>query len=455
MRLVRNDLPEASDEAYAGFALVNVTSSNPKVVLEQSGGEWTIKAANGASLTNQAVTFTFTFSNGGPNGTEELTFSAAAAVNITAKSGDEPAPNPAHAVSVHAPKATLNAGETVQLSVPGERIANAVSGNLSVAFATGDGRVIAIAPGTATIFVTTVEGGSGTIQISVLDANAQVFAQSTTLEMGETMRIFFANGEAVVSAHSGNARVVTVSNDGNVTAVSAGTATVYATGANGSAGTIAFIVTPKGLKISGAGRITVGETARLTLSEGETIASVTSSNPSTVSVTNDGTYKGVKNGTAVLTVTTVSGKTGTFAVTVTEKGSESARTLLVDQALQLKVMGKKILSASLEEGNGAIAVTDTGRVSALAEGEDTVILVTEDKQVHRVRISVSERTGKVTLTSGRLRLRTTPGTGSILVHLNNGAAVTILERAGIYYRVQATVNGKTYTGFVPRSYVKK
>ncbi|NLH00207.1 MAG: SH3 domain-containing protein, partial [Chloroflexi bacterium] len=277
------------------------------------------------------------------------------------------------------------------------------------------------------------------------------------LAEGETARIYFDGGAPVISAFSGNANVVKVSSSGLVTAVSPGTATVYVTGANGASGTVAFTVTPKGLKVSGKAGITVGETARLTLSGGETVANVTSSNPSVVSVTGDGTYTGAAEGTATLTVTSRSGKTATFAVTVVKKegGKASERTLLVDQALQLKVIGSKILSASLEENSGAIAVTGTGKVTALSEGTDTVLLVTDDHQVHRVKVTVNARKGKVSVKEGRLRLRKTAGTGSIVAHLANGAAVTILERAGIYYRVQATVNGKTYTGFVPRSYVKK
>lgn len=455
------DLPEEGQQGYAHFALTGVTASSNKVVVEQSGGEWTVKAANGASLTNQAVTFTFTFSNGGPNGTEELTFSAAEAVNVTAGSqtggGGTPAPGSAHPVAVLAGKTALALGETVQLFVPGESISNAYSSDLSVAFATGDGRVIAIAPGTATVYVTTKEHGEGSIRVTVTGASAQAYADRTVLAEGETARIYFDGGAPVISAFSGNANVVKVSSSGLVTAVSPGTATVYVTGANGASGTVAFTVTPKGLKVSGKAGITVGETARLTLSGGETVANVTSSNPSVVSVTGDGTYTGAAEGTATLTVTSRSGKTATFAVTVVKKegGKASERTLLVDQALQLKVIGRKILSASLEENSGAIAVTGTGKVTALSEGTDTVLLVTDDHQVHRVKVTVNARKGKVSVKEGRLRLRKTAGTGSIVAHLANGAAVTILERAGIYYRVQATVNGKTYTGFVPRSYVKK
>lgn len=291
----------------------------------------------------------------------------------------EPPQNPVipHAVFPFAAKTVLAVGESVQLYVPGETITYAASSHPAVAFATGDGRVTGVAPGAATIYVQTSEGGSGSIVMTV---------------------------------------------------------------------------TAKDVELSGKKTIQVGETAQLTLPEGETIASAESSNPAVLAVDAGGSYTGVKPGTATITVHTASGRTGTFPVTV-EKPSH-ARTLKVGQTLTLKVKGKTIVSAELKEDNGAITVTNSGKIAALSAGRDTAILTTEDGKTLRVTVTVEERPGKVSLKSGSLRLRKSPN-GSTIAYLKNGQSVTILALEGSYYRVQATVNGRIVTGYAAKAYIKK
>lgn len=519
------DMPASGSANYAGYELTNASANNSDIVFDLANGAEYITATKTMSGAN--VNFTFTFKDAAERaqaGTGK-SFSITETVRVSAS-----VYNPTHAVSVVAPKLYIAAGESIQLSVAGERINNATSGNLSVAFATGDGKVIGIAPGTATIHVTTAENGYGTIQVMVVGANTPVYASSTVLAEDESTQIYFGTGAAVTYAFSNNTRVVTVTNSGRVTAVAPGTATVYVTAANGTGGTITFTVTQKTLRVYGTSKITVGGTAQLTLSGGESISSVTSSDPSVVSVMGNGFYYGVKNGTATLTVTAVSGRVGTYSVTVTggstggtdsrtikaggttqltvagdtimaaysentriatvtnsgkvtgvsagtavihiytrsgshgtviitvtgsSSNTSTSKTLLVDQSLTLKVNGKRIVAATLEDDNGTITVNNSGKVTALAAGTDTVLLITSDNAVHRVRITVNSRTGRISINrNSKLRLRSRPG-GSTLAYLRNGNSVTILARSGSYYKVKATIGGRSYTGYVSRGYVVK
>ncbi len=520
------DMPASGSANYAGYELTDVSANNGDIVFNLANGPEYITATKTMSGAN--VNFTFTFKDAAERaaaGTGKA-FTITETVKVSASNY-----NPTHPISVVAPKLYIATGESIQLSVAGERINNATSGNLSVAFATGDGRVIGMAPGTATIHVTTAENGYGTIQVMVVGANAPVYASATVLAEDDSTQIYFGTGAAVSYAFSNNTRVVTVTNSGRVTAVAPGTATVYVTAANGAGGTITFTVTQKTLKVYGTGKIAVGATAQLTLAGSESIASVTSSNPSVVNVMGSGFYYGVKSGTATLTVTAVSGRVGTYSVTVTggttgtdsrtiqvggttqltvagdsimaaysentriatvtnsgkvtgvsagtavihvytrsgshgtviitvtgssSSNTATAKTLLVDQSLTLKVSGKRIVAATLEDDNGTITVNNSGKVTALAAGTDTVLLITSDNAVRRVKITVNARGGRISISrNSKLRLRSRPGSGTTLAYLRSGNSVTILARSGSYYRVRATIGGKSYTGYVARGYVKK
>jgi len=362
-----------------------------------------------------------------------------------------PKPATSHAVTPLAAKTVLAAGESVQLYVPGETISNAFSSNPAVAFATGDGRVIGIAPGTATIEVRTGEGGTGSVMVTVIQSTGAAYAESSPLMKGETTRIRMADGTPVTRLWTDNSRILRVNADGTVTGLSAGTAKVFVTG--GDTGAVVELTVVEGVTLGGKKTIRAGETAQLTLPEGEAISVVQSSDPSVLTVEPDGAYTGQKPGAATITVLTKSGRRGQLAVTVTDKPSYE-RTLKVGQTLTLKVKGRKIVSAELEEDNGAIAVANSGRITALSAGSDTVILTTEDGKTLRVTVTVTERAGKVSLKSGSLRLRKSPN-GATLLYLKNGQTVTILAVEDGFYKVEVAIDGKAVTGYVSKSYIKK
>jgi uncharacterized protein YjdB len=146
---------------------------------------------------------------------------------------------------------------------------------------------------------------------------------------------------------SSNISVATVDKDGNVSAISSGTATITASTAEGKTATcsvtVAAVVTsvnlvPKtlGLIIGGSRKLTA-EIEPSHASNKQTTWS--SSNPSVATVFYDGTVTAKANGTATITVTTVDGgKTATCAVNV------KPATVLLDLTEKLKNLSPQVIN---------------------------------------------------------------------------------------------------------------
>lgn len=108
-----------------------------------------------------------------------------------------------------------------------------VSDNPAVAtFA--DGNIIAIAPGEATVTVTTVDGGHS-VSIPVTVRNFVFYDHSMALHYKDTatVRVKLGYGKEISEWKSSDTSVVTVDSNGNIKAAGKGTATVTAVDANG------------------------------------------------------------------------------------------------------------------------------------------------------------------------------------------------------------------------------
>ena len=172
--------------------------------------------------------------------------------------------------------------------------------------------------------------GSGQISVSVagvsLDKTKIVLVEGSSEKLTATVEPQNATNNTVTWSSS-NPEFVTVAN-GTVTAVSAGTATITVTTADGNhKATCTVTVIPKtvqvsGIQVQGAASIYVGDTTKLTATVTPTNATnqkVTwsSNNESVATVGTDGTVTAVSAGTATITVTTEDGqKTAACTVTV-------------------------------------------------------------------------------------------------------------------------------------------
>jgi predicted outer membrane repeat protein len=213
------------------------------------------------------------------------------------------------------------------------------SSNESIA-TVADGVVTAVSDGTATITVTTVNGGfTATCNVTVYTpvTGVSLNEEAITLEVSETFTLVATITPAgatdqTVGWVSGNQSVATVNNSGLVTAVSAGTATISVVTVDGSfIATCDVTVIEPSIAVTGVSldqatlALEPGNTATLvaTVAPGDATdksVSWTSSNEAVATVA-DGVVTAVADGTCTITVTTTDGGfTATCDVTVETVG---------------------------------------------------------------------------------------------------------------------------------------
>lgn len=243
-------------------------------------------------------------------------------------------------------RATINPSDTTDA-----KDLNWVSSNTSVATITQNGEVTAVAPGTATITVITVNGRKAECKITVTEA--VVTRPITSVTLDQTSLTLVEDEEATLTATinpsdttdsrtlvwtSSDEDVATVV-DGVVTAKSAGTTTITVTSVNGKKASCVVTVNAKEIPITSVTlnrdvlTIKAGNNETLTaaiLPENTTQSKEltwTSSNDSVASVA-DGVVTAKKAGNATITVRTVNGLEATCVVTVYEINKDSLSTLI-------------------------------------------------------------------------------------------------------------------------------
>jgi uncharacterized protein YjdB len=224
-----------------------------------------------------------------------------------------------------------------------------------------NGVVTAVAVGTATITVTTIEGGfTATCEVTVnprpvtgvtLDKTEATLEVKETVALVATVAPANATNQDVTWSTSDEA-VATVA-DGVVTAVAEGTATITVTTVDGSF-TATCVITVKPISVKGVAlnkttltlKAAQTETLVATVApEDATDKSVTwTSDNDAVATVADGVVTAVAEGTATITVTTVDGEfTATCVVTVTEVGSGVMNIQVLDvNAPMYDVLGRQV-----------------------------------------------------------------------------------------------------------------
>ena len=310
-------------------------------------------------------------------------------------------------------KITLNEGKTKQLSLK-----NATgkitwsSSDKKVATVTKKGLVKGVKAGTATI---TAKNNGVTLTCKVTVKSTTVAVTGVSLDKtkadlteGEsvTLKATVAPANATdktVSWSSSDASVAAVDANGKVTAKKAGTATITATTkSGGKKATCTVNVKAKTVAVTGisldktqAG-MEVGDT--LTLQATVTPANATdktvtwsSSDASVAAVDANGKVTAKKAGTATVTATTKSGgKKATCTITVKEKVVPVTGVSLDQASAELKAGGQITLKATVAPANATnqniswtsnneqVATVEGGVVKALADGEATITVTTED-----------------------------------------------------------------------------
>ena len=271
-----------------------------------------------------------------------LSDSATAVVTATAV--------PVARVAVLPSSATASVSSTVQfVAIPldstgtalGGRVITWASSNTAVASVDGSGLATGAAAGSATITATS-EGQSGTAALTVTAvtvpvASVTVSPASAAVPAGQTVQLTATSKDASGNALTGrsitwtssNGSVATVSSNGLVSGVAAGSATITAT-SEGKSGTAAITVTAVSVPVASvtvspaSASVPGGQTVQLTATpkdasgnalSGRTITWA-SSNTSVATVSSSGLVRGVVTGSATITATS-EGKSGTATLTVT------------------------------------------------------------------------------------------------------------------------------------------
>ncbi|MDR0426079.1 MAG: Ig-like domain-containing protein [Clostridiales bacterium] len=382
-------------------------ATNKAVVWSTSNSEVATVGADGSVTARAAgdVTITATAADGGGASGD---FNIEVTVSAVSVGG----------VSLNGSNMVLTIGNTERLTAtvsPGNATDKTVTWSTSdnrVATVDADGLVTAVAAGTATVTVTTADGGktaSCTVTVSAVSVGGvSLDKQGMTLTIGNTERLTAtvtpenATDKTVTWSTSDN-RVATVSTDGLVTAVDAGTATITVTTADGgktascTVTVSAPVVAVTGVTISLAAKsLEIGGTQPLTatVSPGNaTDKTVTwsTSDGAVATVDADGLVTAMAAGTATITVTTADGgKTASCTVTVSSVVSVAEITLS-DSTAALKVGQTKQLTATVLPLNAAdktitwrssdesVATVDqNGLVTALKAGLVTITAASSD-----------------------------------------------------------------------------
>ncbi|MBQ8131424.1 MAG: Ig-like domain-containing protein, partial [Bacilli bacterium] len=305
------------------------------------------------------------------------------------------------------------------------------SSNEEVCIVDQDGHIVGVGTGTAIITATTADGQSDTCLVSVSDefapeSDVEISQDRVVLKEGEQSELSVlvdgeAPGDSAVSWSSSDPSVVAVDENGNVTAVGNGTATVIAIYEDGSSSTCevtvsGMLVPPEGVSVNYAHLVlNVGDTGTLrphVTPENATNKSVTfeSADSSIATVDENGVVTGVRAGNTTITITTMNGLETTCDVTVNESASEIRSVEFAEDEVRLFLGEEVYLSVILDADSGA----------------------------DRTLTWQSSNTNVITITNGLLKA-VGMGSSRITVTTSNGLSDTCLimveqERLSVVYR---------------------
>lgn len=280
-----------------------------------------------------------------------------------------------------------------------------------------------------------------TMQGSLIDAidvqEILLNKSETTLTVGETETLIATvipadASNKKLSWTSSNPSVAAVADDGTVTGLKAGTADISVTAGDGPAAVCRITVNaePPVADKTEVTQITLNQTS-VTLEPGQSLTLTAnilpvnatnktviwrSGNPEIVSVTGNGTIKGQKAGTAIITASSTNGKTASCTVTV--------------RASQKPVVRLNVKSARMQRGKSTTAI----KVSGLIAGDSIKTWSSSKPSVASVT-----RKGKITAKK--------TGSARITVKTKLGATATCKIKVvkGVVKTTKITANTKRVT----------
>jgi kumamolisin len=249
-----------------------------------------------------------------------------------------------------------------------------------------NGTLAGVKVGTATITATTADGKSTTsCKVTVIKTAVTLSNSTLSVYIGTVANLTATvNPTQNVTWKSSSPAVVTVDNNGSVTAVNAGSATIIATSADGKATATCKVtvlktvvtLSNKTLSMYIGATNTVSATVRPT----QTVTWV-SGNPSVATVAN-GVVTSVGAGTTTITATSADGKgTATCKVTVLKTTVKLSKNLLssyIGGISLLTATTTPIQSVTWISSNPSVATVSDGAITAVAPGTTTITATSAD-----------------------------------------------------------------------------
>ena len=332
-------------------AVTSITLNKSSLTLTEGDSETLTATVSPSDATDPTVTWTSSNTSVATVSNGTVTAIKEGSATITAKAGEKTATCKVTVekkyvavsdISLNFSSLDLTEGDTQQITVtitPSDATDQTVtysSSDNSVVTVSEDGTVTAVGPGTATITVT-VGGVSKTITVTVVAKTIAVTSisldnTSLSIKVGDTQQITATvqpddATDKSVTWTSSDASVATVDNNGTVTGVSVGTATITAQAGDYTATctvtvnkievtSITLSETKVDLKVGGSTTITATVSP-----DNATYKTVTwSSSDSSIASVDNGTITALKIGSTTITAT-ADGQSATCTVNVVMSGS--------------------------------------------------------------------------------------------------------------------------------------
>ena len=328
--------------------------------------------------------------------------------------GVAPPPPPPATVSVLPASASLNVGDTLQLSASGGTAPYAWSvSNPAVASIAGGGLLTALGVGSVVVSATDangVRGSSGVISVTAVPP-LSVTPGTATLSVGQALTFNASGGFTPYSWRSSNPAVASIDAiTGRLTALAAGVTTVRVTdntGASASSGSIT--VTTIGLSPTSA-TLAPGDTVLFSATGGVAPYVWSSSNPAVAGINpTTGLLSASAPGVTVVRVSDALGNTavsGNVTVLGLSLNPVSA-VLTVGDSLAFTVSGGTAPYVWRSSNPAVASISTNGVLTALAAGTVSVEVVDAN--------GVSARSGTISVNAQVLPLALTPTTAALTV----------------------------------------
>ncbi|MDE6480399.1 MAG: Ig-like domain-containing protein, partial [Muribaculaceae bacterium] len=348
---------------------------------------------------------------------------------------------------------------TIQPADATDKSLNWTSSDESIATVSDNGEVTAVKAGTATITVSAANGVSATCTVTVesgIIGVASVTLDKTELSLteGESATLTATVNPAdatdkTLSWTSSDESVATVSANGEVTAINAGTATIIVSSANGKTATCTVTVEAKVIEVASVVldqselSMTEGESATLTATvnpEDATDKSLTwtSSDESVATVSANGEVKALKAGTATITVTSANGKSASCTVKVEKKIVEVTAIILSTKEMKLTEGETATLIATIQPADATdkslnwtssdesvATVSASGEIKAIKFGTATITVSAANGVSATCTVTVeSGIIGVASVTLDKTELSLTEGESATLTATVNPADAT-------------------------------